>query len=155
MKYFKKYKMLLIFLLLNLVNFRFISNLQMLQNTSLNAVSGDDAEQSQRVFVMAAELFGVLSTPIRLRILSNLCNSEMSVSDLLQQVGTTQPNLSQHLSVLYQAGILAKRKEGAQVFYRVQSEKAVALCRSVCTQVAIELDEPMQLPASERLLARV
>jgi DNA-binding transcriptional ArsR family regulator len=127
----------------------------MLQNTSLNPVSGDDAEQSQRVFEMAAELFGVLSTPIRLRILSSLCNGELSVSELLEQVGTTQPNLSQHLSVLYQAGILAKRKEGAQVFYRVQSERAVALCRSVCTQVAIELDEPMQLPAAERLLARV
>jgi DNA-binding transcriptional ArsR family regulator len=127
----------------------------MLQNTSLNPVSGDDAEQSQRVFEMAAELFGVLSTPIRLRILSTLCNGELTVSDLLAQVGTTQPNLSQHLSVLYQAGILAKRKEGAQVFYRVQSERAVTLCRSVCTQVAIEMDEPMQLPASERLLARV
>jgi DNA-binding transcriptional ArsR family regulator len=104
---------------------------------------------------MAAELFGVLSTPIRLRILSTLCNGELTVNDLLAQVGTTQPNLSQHLSVLYQAGILAKRKEGAQVFYRVQSERAVTLCRSVCTQVAIEMDEPMQLPASERLLARV
>jgi DNA-binding transcriptional ArsR family regulator len=127
----------------------------MLQNTSLNPVSGDDEEQSQRVFEMAAELFGVLSTPIRLRILSSLCNGERSVSELLEQVGTTQPNLSQHLSVLYQSGILAKRKEGAQVFYRVQSERAVTLCRSVCTQVAIELDEPMQLPASERLLARV
>ncbi|MFM7331508.1 MAG: ArsR/SmtB family transcription factor [Brachymonas sp.] len=127
----------------------------MLQNQSLNPVSGDDAQQSQRVFEMAAELFGVLSTPIRLRILSSLCHGELSVSQLLEQVGTTQPNLSQHLAMLYQSGILAKRKEGAQVFYRVQSERAVMLCRSVCTQVAIELDEPMQLPASERLLARV
>jgi DNA-binding transcriptional ArsR family regulator len=120
-----------------------------------SALASDDSEQSQRVFAMAAELFGVLSTPIRLHILSSLCNGERSVSELLEQVGSTQPNLSQHLSVLYQSGILAKRKEGAQVFYRVQSERAVTLCRSVCTQVAIELDEPMQLPASERLLARV
>ncbi len=127
----------------------------MLQTNSLNPVSGDDEAQSQRVFDMAAELFGVLSTPMRLRILSNLCHGELSVSELLAQVGTTQPNLSQHLSVLYQSGIVAKRKEGAQVFYRVQSERAVTLCRSVCTQVAIELDEPMQLPAAERLLARV
>lgn len=117
--------------------------------------SQGELAQSQRVFEMAAELFGVLSTPIRLRILSSLCNGERSVSELQEQVGTTQPNLSQHLAVLYQSGILAKRKEGAQVFYRVQSERAVMLCRSVCTQVAIELDEPMQLPASERLLARV
>lgn len=123
--------------------------------------SGSDSNESQgvlaqshRVFEMAAELFGVLSTPIRLRILSSLCQGELSVSELLEQVGTTQPNLSQHLSVLYQSGILAKRKEGTQVFYRVQSERAVMLCRSVCTQVAIELDEPMLVPDSERLLAR-
>jgi DNA-binding transcriptional ArsR family regulator len=115
----------------------------------------EDSSQSMRVFEMAAELFGVLSTPIRLQILSCLCNGERSAGELLAHVATTQPNLSQHLAVLYQAGILAKRKEGAQVFYRVQSDRAVALCRSVCTQVAIELDEPMQLPASERLLARV
>ena len=118
------------------------------------AIAGEFV-QTQRVFEMAAELFSVLSTPIRLRILSSLCQGEMSVGHLLAQVGTTQPNLSQHLSVLYQSGILAKRKEGAQVFYRVQSERAVTLCRSVCTQVAIELDEPMQLPVAERLLARV
>jgi DNA-binding transcriptional ArsR family regulator len=106
-----------------------------------------EMDESKLVFERAAELFRLMGSPMRLQILS--------VSDLLARIDTTQPNLSQHLSVLYQAGILAKRKEGAQVFYRVQSERAVALCRSVCTQVAIELDEPMQLPASERLLARV
>jgi ArsR family transcriptional regulator len=41
------------------------------------------------------------------------------------------------------------------VYYRVQSEKAAALCRSVCTQVAIELDDPAQLPPRERLVGRV
>ena len=67
------------------------------------------------------------------------------------EIDTTQPNLSQHLAVLYRTGVLAKRKEGAQVIYRVQSEKAVALCRSVCTQIAIELDEPDALPEGQTL----
>ena len=53
--------------------------------------------------------------------------------------------------MLYRTGVLAKRKEGTQVIYRVQSEKAVALCRSVCTQIAIELDEPGALPVAESL----
>ncbi|MBS7807176.1 metalloregulator ArsR/SmtB family transcription factor [Variovorax sp. PCZ-1] len=114
-----------------------------------------EIDESKLVFERAAELFSLMGSPTRLQILSALCDTERTVSDLLSRIDTTQPNLSQHLSVLYQSGILAKRKEGAQVFYRVQSEKAVALCRSVCTQVAIELDEPMLLPASERLLARV
>lgn len=111
-------------------------------------------EESQRVFEHAAELFAVLSTPMRLRLLSALCDGEKSVGQLLERIQTTQPNLSQHLNVLYRSGILARRKEGTQMFYRVQSEKAVALCRAVCTQVAIELDDPGQQPLSERLLTR-
>ena len=46
------------------------------------------------------------------------------------------------------------RLEGTQVLYRVQSERAVMLCRAVCTQIAIEIDEPVQVPASERLVGR-
>ena len=107
-----------------------------------------------RVFELAAELFSVLSTPMRLRILSALCIREKTVGELLAEIDTTQPNLSQHLAVLYRTGVLAKRKEGTQVIYRVQSEKAVALCRSVCTQIAIELDEPQAVAAEESLLTR-
>ena len=103
------------------------------------------------MFELAAELFAVLATPMRLRVLSALCEREKSVSELLAEIDTTQPNLSQHLAVLYRTGVLTKRKEGTQVIYRVQSEKAVALCRSVCTQIAIELDEPGLLPVSESL----
>ena len=100
----------------------------------------ETAEQGL-VFQLAADLFAVLATPMRLRILSALCHQEKSVSELLLEIDTTQPNLSQHLAVLFNTGILAKRKEGVQVIYRVQSEQAVALCRSVCTQIAIDLDE--------------
>ena len=110
--------------------------------------------ETGRVFELAAELFGILSTPMRLRILSALCDQEKSVSELLAEIETTQPNLSQHLNLLYRAGVLAKRKEGTQVIYRVQSEKAVMLCRTVCTQIAIEMDEPGTVPASERLSPR-
>ncbi len=114
----------------------------------------DNAPQ-ERVFELAAALFAVLATPIRLRVLSALCVREKSVSELLLEIDTTQPNLSQHLAVLHRTGVLAKRKEGTQVIYRVQSEKAVALCRSVCTQIAIELDEPGALPAGQALAPHV
>ena len=110
--------------------------------------------EQARVFQLAAEPFGVLSTPIRLRILSALCEREKSVNELLLKIDTTQPNLSQHLAVLFKTGVLAKRKDGTQVIYRVQSEKAVALCRSVCTQIAIELHEPDALPAGQAISPR-
>lgn len=117
-------------------------------------MEADDAVGKDRVFELAAELFGVLATPMRLRILSALCDTEKSVSQLLQEIQTTQPNLSQHLNLLYRAGVLARRKEGTQVIYRVQSKKAVTLCRRVCAQIAHELDEPSTVPASERLSPR-
>ncbi len=107
---------------------------------------------SAQVFTAAAELFSVLSTPIRLKVLSVLCHGELTVSQMLEQIDSSQPNLSQHLNVLYRSGILAKRKEGTQVIYRIQSERAMAICRSVCTQIAIELDEPTQIPDSDRLV---
>ncbi len=113
-----------------------------------------DLEKAARVFEVAAELFSVLSTPIRLRILGALCDGELSVSQILERVETTQPNLSQHLAILYRHGVIGKRKEGTQVIYNVQSEKAVALCRSVVTQVAIELEDPQSVQASDRLLTR-
>lgn len=118
-------------------------------------IDSEASVETGRVFELAAELFGILSTPMRLRILSALCDQEKSVSELLAEIDTTQPNLSQHLNLLYRAGVLAKRKEGTQVIYRVQSEKAVTLCRTVCTQIAIEMDEPSAVPASERLSPRV
>lgn len=110
------------------------------------------ADESEQVFASAAELFSVLSTPIRLRLISALCHGEKNVSQLLGEIEATQPNMSQHLATLYRAGILAKRREGTQIFYRLQSERAALLCRAVCTQIATEIDGDSQLPSSERLL---
>ena len=85
--------------------------------------------EEDRVFESAAELFGLLSTPVRLKIISAVCNGERNVSDLLGLIDTTQPNMSQHLATLYRAGVLGKRREGTQIFYRRQSESRVGQCR--------------------------
>ena len=105
-----------------------------------------------QVFESVAELFSVLSTPIRLRIISAVCNGEKNVSELLAQIDTTQPNMSQHLSMLYRSGVLAKRREGTQMYYRLQSERVATLCRAVCTQVAIELDSDAKVDPADRLV---
>lgn len=126
-----------------------------MEDTTTPPPAAQQQIEKVRVFELAAELFGVLSTPMRLRILSALCDQEKSVSQLLAEINTTQPNLSQHLNVLYRTGILAKRKDGTQVIYRVQSEQAVQLCRTVCTQIAIEMDDPQTVPSGQRLLPRM
>jgi ArsR family transcriptional regulator len=93
--------------------------------------------ESHHVFERAAELFGVLSSPLRLRIVSELCRGEQNVSGLLERMDTTQPNISQHLSTLYRTGVLARRREGAQIYYRIANERVASLCRAVCTDIAI------------------
>lgn len=113
-----------------------------------------DTASSDAVFATVAELFSLLSTPIRLRIIGALCNEEKNVSQLLSEIDTTQPNMSQHLSTLYRAGVLGKRREGTQIYYRLESERVATLCRAVCTQVAIELDSPGEVDRGERLLVR-
>jgi DNA-binding transcriptional ArsR family regulator len=72
-------------------------------------IDTDGTVEKGRVFELAAELFGILATPMRLRILSALCDKEKSVSELLADIDTTQPNLSQHLNLLYRAGVLKRR----------------------------------------------
>ncbi|MDI9336661.1 MAG: metalloregulator ArsR/SmtB family transcription factor [Gammaproteobacteria bacterium] len=111
-----------------------------------------EQQQALTVFSSAAELFSVLSTPIRLQVLNALCNAERSVNELVQIIGCSQPNLSQHLKVLYKAGLVAKRKEGVLVMYYIQSQSALAICRNVCTQIAIEMDDARGVPATERLI---
>jgi ArsR family transcriptional regulator len=73
-----------------------------------------------------------------LRIISELCQGERNVGQLLDQIGVSQPNMSQHLNIMYRSGILGKRRQGAQMFYRIADEKAVVVCRAMCTQVATD-----------------
>ncbi|MEP7298566.1 MAG: metalloregulator ArsR/SmtB family transcription factor [Burkholderiales bacterium] len=112
---------------------------------------GQNSNQD-RVFESAAELFGVLATPVRLKIISAVCQQEKNVTELLALIDTSQPNMSQHLAALYRSGVLSKRREGTQMYYQLKSERVALLCRAVCTQVAIELDSGAEIEASDRLV---
>jgi DNA-binding transcriptional ArsR family regulator len=112
----------------------------------------DDNERQDQVFETVAELFAVLSTPIRLKIISAVCQQERNVSELLAQINTTQSNMSQHLATLYRTGVLGRRREGTQIYYHLQSERVATLCSAVCSQVAMELDDDGNTPDADRLL---
>jgi DNA-binding transcriptional ArsR family regulator len=94
------------------------------------------------MFEIAAETFRIMSAPMRLKIINCLCTEEKNVGQLLEEIDTTQPNMSQHLNSLFKAKILGRRREGVQIFYRIINEPVVALCRAVCTQIAIDSDIP-------------
>jgi ArsR family transcriptional regulator len=111
------------------------------KTTVTDALPDDVLLEMGDVFDQAADLFAVLASPLRIKILHYCCTTERSVNELIELVGSSQPNVSQHLSLMHRTGVLAKRKEGAQVFYRVVNDHAAAVCRSVCTQIAISSNE--------------
>ena len=92
------------------------------------------------MFDLAAETFRVMSAPMRLKIINCLCTEEKNVGQLLEEIDTTQPNMSQHLNTLFKSKILGRRREGVQIYYRIINERVVTLCRAVCTQIAIDSD---------------
>lgn len=67
----------------------------------------------------ASRSLKAISHPLRLQILCKLGKSEVSVQDIVESVGTSQSNISQHLSVMRDKGVLSSRKEANRVFYRV------------------------------------
>ena len=91
------------------------------------------------MFDLAAEIFRVMSAPMRLKIINCLCTEEKNVGQLLEEIDTTQPNMSQHLNTLYAAGILGKRREGVQMYYRIVNARVVSLCRAICVEIETDL----------------
>ncbi len=99
----------------------------------MNALNRPDLEN---LLEDAANVFAVLSAPMRLRILSSLCHGEKNVGQLLADVQTTQPNMSQHLNLLYRAGVVCKRRDGVQIFYAIADAHIVNICQAMCERVA-------------------
>ena len=88
---------------------------------------------------LIARRFRALGDPLRVRILDLLRDGELSVSALADQLGAGQQNVSKHLAVLVDAGMLARRKDGNHVYYRIADEGVFALCEQVCGSLQAQL----------------
>ncbi|SRR5690554_5315792 len=75
----------------------------------------------------AARALKAMAHPLRLRILCLLGDSEVNVQDIVSEVGTSQSNISQHLAILRDKGIIAARKDANRVYYRVQDGRILNL----------------------------
>ncbi len=75
----------------------------------------------------ASRSLKAMSHPLRLKILCTLGEQEVSVQDIVEHVGTSQSNISQHLAILRDKGILASRKDANRVFYRVSDARTLRL----------------------------
>ena len=86
----------------------------------------------------AAQAIKAIAHPLRLKILCVLGDREVSVQDIVEQVGTSQSNISQHLAILRDKGVLATRKDANRVYYRIddlRTLKLVGMMRDVFCSV--------------------
>lgn len=77
----------------------------------------------------AARALKAISNPLRLKILCVLGDQEISVQDIVDQVGTTQSNISQHLAIMRDKDILATTKVANRVYYRISDPRMLKLIR--------------------------
>jgi len=76
---------------------------------------------------LAARALKSMSHPLRLKILCVLGDQEVSVQDIVERVGTTQSNISQHLAILREKDVLRTRKDANRVYYRVSDPRTLKL----------------------------
>ncbi len=102
------------------------------RSTATNALEPRD----DTAFRLHAELCKVLTDPKRLLLIDALRDAERCVGELAQQIGMSLPNASQHLSVLRHAGLVAARREGTTVHYRLIEPRIAEACDIVHQIVA-------------------
>jgi DNA-binding transcriptional ArsR family regulator len=95
----------------------------------------------QEVLQQVAEYFSILSEPMRLKLLNLLKDGEKCVQELVEATSTSQANVSKHLKVMLQAGILSRRTEGTSAYYRVEDPLIFELCNLVCDRLAERIEE--------------
>lgn len=87
---------------------------------------------NDQAFELIAGFFKVLADPIRLRLLHALYEEERTVMQLMAATGANQANVSKHLKVLHDAGLVSRRKQGTNAWYRIGDTAVFNLCRIVC-----------------------
>ena len=93
------------------------------------------------VVQQVAEYFSLLSEPMRLRLLNLLRDREKCVQELVEATHTSQANVSKHLKIMWQAGILSRRSEGTCAYYRVEDEMIFELCNQVCDRLGSRIEK--------------
>jgi DNA-binding transcriptional ArsR family regulator len=97
------------------------------------------------VLEQLAKYFRSLGEPLRLKILESLRSEPKNVGELTKALGCSQANVSKHLGVLTEAGLVAREPRGTTVFYRFADPQVYKLCDLVCGQVARKLSGATEL----------
>ena len=128
----------------------FIRRISVIGQAAAAKTDGNKVKKLKHAFDIAAAYFGVLSEPMRLQIMHATCEEEKTVSQIVEELGATQSNISRHLNLMHRGGLLTRRKDGNQVYYVSGDPEMVENLRNVCTRLAMQMDE--QTPLRGELL---
>lgn len=95
---------------------------------------------SGEAFERVAERFKILSEPMRLKLIYALMNGEKTVSELVEETGGLQANVSKHLGMLLDEGVVGRRKQGLKAYYRITDSSVYELCDLVCGSIQERLE---------------
>jgi ArsR family transcriptional regulator len=90
------------------------------------------------LITLIAERFKALGEPVRLQILNCLRRRELTVSEIIDETGLGQANVSKHLQLLHSLGFVSRRKNGLFVYYAIGDKNVFALCDIMCGRLEAE-----------------
>ena len=85
--------------------------------------------------------FKLLSEPMRLKILRTLCEGERTVQEIVNEVSASQANISKHLALMHDNGVVNRRKEGLRCYYRISDDSIVYACFLISKSVVENLQD--------------
>jgi DNA-binding transcriptional ArsR family regulator len=82
----------------------------------------------ENIYELHADLCKIFSNAKRLEIINAMKDKEMAASELIERIGLSKANLSQHMSVLRSKGVILSRREGVNIYYRIANPKIIQAC---------------------------
>jgi DNA-binding transcriptional ArsR family regulator len=112
-------------------------------------------ERAARLFKLQAGICKTLADPTRLMILNELKRGEMSVGQLMANLGLPQSNVSRHLAVMRERAVVNNRRDGTTVYYSLASPKIAGACELVREVLESQLAQSQRIAISLKSLMKV
>jgi len=113
----------------------------------ISAMARRSADLSPEAVEIIAARFRILGEPLRIRLMQALQEREHTVGELAELVGSTQPNVSKHLKILQEGGIVGRRQEGNSVYCFIADRSVLDLCNAVCDSLETRFNDAARMAA--------
>ncbi len=102
----------------------------------------------KELFELHADICKIFSHAKRLEIMNALKDRELSAGELIERIGLSKANLSQHMNVLKSKGVVATRREGVNIYYRISNPKIIQACNLMKEILMDQLQEKGKIASS-------